>query len=240
VNCCFLANEVTDDKRKVNILLTICGSATHSLIRSLVSPDLPNARTFDDLVSIVSKHYDPKPSVTAQRFKFNTRVLKKEESIADFVTELRSLTEHCDYGDFRNDILRDRLVVGVRNARMQQCLIADGNLTLKTDYDTAVALEAAENNANLLESVQPTVTSDNRRTEHGLSVIVVEAVTIIRRTQTVCNCCKKRGHLAKVCRSAPAFETNAAVTNQFTRSEIPDYFLHGAAPTNRVQPPYQV
>ncbi|GAA51773.1 hypothetical protein CLF_106778 [Clonorchis sinensis] len=61
-----------------------------------------------------------------------------------------------------------------------------------------------------------------------------------RHTQTVCNRCKKRGHLAKVCRSAPAFETNAAVTNQVTRSEIPEYVLHAAAPTNRVQPPYQV
>ncbi|GAA55531.1 hypothetical protein CLF_108237, partial [Clonorchis sinensis] len=61
-----------------------------------------------------------------------------------------------------------------------------------------------------------------------------------RHTQTVCNRCKKRGHLAKVCRSAPAFETNAAVTNQVTRSEVPEYVLHAAAPTNRIQPPYQV
>ncbi|GAA53754.1 RNA-binding protein 1, partial [Clonorchis sinensis] len=65
VNCYFLANEITD-KRKVNIILTICGSATYSLIRSLVSPDLPNTKTFDDLVSIVPKHYNPKPSVIAQ------------------------------------------------------------------------------------------------------------------------------------------------------------------------------
>ncbi|GAA47611.1 protein TSPEAR-like [Clonorchis sinensis] len=76
--------------------------------------------------------------------------------------------------------------------------------------------------------------------QHSLSVIVVEAVKDCRHTQTVCNRCKKRGHLAKVCRSAPAFETNAAVTNQVTRSEVPEYVLHAAAPTNRVQPPYQV
>ncbi|OON23950.1 reverse transcriptase, partial [Opisthorchis viverrini] len=38
----------------------------------------------------------------------------------------------------------------------------------------------------------------------------------------------------------PAFDTSAAVANQVIRSEIPEYVLHAAAPTNRVQPPYQV
>ncbi|OON21865.1 zinc knuckle [Opisthorchis viverrini] len=199
-------------------------------------------KAFDELVFIVSKHYNPKASGIAQRFKFNTRVQKERESITDFVAELRSLTEHCEYRGFRNDTLRDRLVVGVRNARIQKCLLADSNLTLETAYDTAVALEAAENNATLLQSVQPTVTSESvdssyqcyrcgGRHNHPKDC---------RHTQTVCNRCKKRGHLAKVCRSAPAFDTNAAVTNQVTRSEIPEYVLHAAAPTNRVQPPYQV
>ncbi|OON16334.1 hypothetical protein X801_07855, partial [Opisthorchis viverrini] len=157
VNCFFLANEITDDKRKVNILLTICGSATYSLIRSLVSTDLPNTKTFGDLVFIVSKHYTP----ILSRFKFNTRVQKEGEFITDFVAELRSIMGHCDYGDFRNDMLRYRLVVGVRNARIQQCLLAESNLTLETAYDTAVTLEAAENNATLLQSAPPTVTSES-------------------------------------------------------------------------------
>ncbi|OON23729.1 hypothetical protein X801_00357 [Opisthorchis viverrini] len=61
-----------------------------------------------------------------------------------------------------------------------------------------------------------------------------------RHTQTVCNRRKKRGHFAKVCRSTPASETNAAVTNQVTRSEIPEYVLRATVPANRVQPPYQV
>ncbi|OON23189.1 hypothetical protein X801_00906, partial [Opisthorchis viverrini] len=201
-------------------------------------------------------HYNPKPSVITHRFHFNTRVQKEGESIADFVSELRRLTEYCDYGDFRNDVLRDRLVVGVRNARIQQCLLADSNLTWETAYDTAVALKAAENNATLLQSVQPTVTSESvdsssraNRLQQSSNRKQLKSYRCggrhtrlkeCRHTQTVCNCCKKRDHLAKVCRSAPAFKTNAAVTNQFTRSEIPEYVLHAAAPTNRIQPPYQV
>ncbi|OON18512.1 hypothetical protein X801_05636 [Opisthorchis viverrini] len=95
----------------------------------------------------VERRYDRKPSVIAQKFKFNTRV--------------QNLTGHCDYGDFRNHRLRDRLVVCVRNAHIQQCLLADSNLNLETAYDTAVALEAAENNVTLLQCVKPTMTSES-------------------------------------------------------------------------------
>ncbi|OON14547.1 zinc knuckle [Opisthorchis viverrini] len=229
VNCYFLAKEITDDKRKVNILLTTCGSATYSLIRSLVSPDLPNTKTFDDFVSIVSKHYNPKPSVIAQRFKFNTRVQKEGESTADFVAELRSTVTTEIFETICSEIAY--------------------NLTLETAYDTAVALEAAENNATLLQSVQPTVTSESVDSSSQVNRLQQMSnrtqfkpshIRRIAGTQTVCNRCKKRDHLAKVCRSAPAFETNAAGTNQVTRSEIPEYVLQATAPTNRVRSPYQV
>ncbi|OON15375.1 zinc knuckle, partial [Opisthorchis viverrini] len=130
------------------------------------------------------------------------------------------------------------------------------NLTLETACDTAVALEAAENNANLLQSVPPTVTPESVDSSYQVSRLQQPPNGTqfncyrsggrhnhpkdCQHTQTVCNRCKKRGHLANVCRSASAFETNAAVTNQVTSSEYPEYVLHAAVPTNRVQPPCQV
>ncbi|GAA49669.1 hypothetical protein CLF_103379 [Clonorchis sinensis] len=51
---------------------------------------------------------------------------------------------------------------------------------------------------------------------------------------------RKRGYLAKVCRSAPVFVINSAVTNQVTRSETPEYMLHATATSNRARPPYHV
>ncbi|OON21219.1 hypothetical protein X801_02895, partial [Opisthorchis viverrini] len=146
-------------------------------------------------------------------------------------------------------------VVGVRNARIQQRLLADSNSTLETAYDTAVALEAVENNANLLQPVQPILTSESVDLSPQVNQIQQSSNSAQFKyyrcgghhthpkdcwhTQTVCNCCKKRGHLAKASRLAPAFETNAALTNQVMMSEIPEYILHTAS-TKRVQPLYQV
>ena len=39
---------------------------------------------FEELVEIISAHYDPKPSFIVQRFKFYNRVRAPGESIAAF------------------------------------------------------------------------------------------------------------------------------------------------------------
>jgi hypothetical protein len=217
LNCFFAANEIESDVRKVNILLSICGAKTYELIRSLVSPDLPNTRAFDELISLVSSHYNPKPSVIVQRFQFNTRLQNEGELISSFVSELRKLAEHCEFGNYRNDMIRDRLVVGVKNIRIQRCLLADSGLTFETAYDTAIAMEAAEKNADLLQKLQSNSASGSL--EPSTEVNRVEPNTIqsrrlftcyrcglqhshpgeCRHIQTICNRCKKRGHLAKMC-----------------------------------------
>ena len=59
-------------------------------------------------------HHSPTPSEIVQRFKFNWRDRLKEEIMADFVAELRTLAEFCNYGETLNDMLRDRIVCGVK------------------------------------------------------------------------------------------------------------------------------
>ena len=58
------ANNIEDDKL-VPMLLTVVGSDHYSLLRGLVSPQLPKEKTFDELVSILKKHYDPEPIIIA-------------------------------------------------------------------------------------------------------------------------------------------------------------------------------
>ena len=62
----------------------------------------------------MANHQDPKPNSIAKRFKFNNRDRKPEESIAEYIAELRQLAEHCNYGTILQDMLRDRLVCGLK------------------------------------------------------------------------------------------------------------------------------
>ena len=42
------------------------------------------------------------------------------ESVAEYIAELRKLALHCEFGEFLKDALRDRLVCVLRNAGVQK------------------------------------------------------------------------------------------------------------------------
>ena len=100
------------DTQKRAVLLSACGPKTYQLIRNLVSPAKPGEKSFGDIVKLVTRHYSPKPSSIIQRFKFNTRVRTKDETIATYVASVRQLSEFRGFGDTLEAMLRDRLVCG--------------------------------------------------------------------------------------------------------------------------------
>jgi hypothetical protein len=66
----FEANSVQDNK-KVAVFLTVQGSNTHSLLRSLVAPAVPKDKSFAEIVAVLRKHFQPKPLVIAEHFHFH-------------------------------------------------------------------------------------------------------------------------------------------------------------------------
>ena len=99
------ANKIEDADQRRAVLLSVCGPATYRLIRSLVSPRKPTELKFAELVEVLQKHYDPKPSVIVQRYQFNTRNRLTGETIASYIAELRHLAEHCEFGTTLNAML---------------------------------------------------------------------------------------------------------------------------------------
>ena len=89
----FIANGVDNGDKKCSILLTVVGTPTYRLLRSLAGKDDTGSEkidstSFDDLFSLLTKHYNPQQSTIVRRFHFNTRVRAQGESIADYVAAL--------------------------------------------------------------------------------------------------------------------------------------------------------
>ena len=120
------------------------GAKTYKLVRSLVAPEDSKNKSYVDLAKLLQPHFMPKPSAIVQRFKFNTRFQQPGETISMFLAELRHLCEHCDFGITLDEMLRDRLVCGVRDIRIQRRLLAEPKLTLKRALNLALAIEAAD------------------------------------------------------------------------------------------------
>ena len=128
-------------------MLSSCGAGTYSLLRNLVAPAKPSDKSYDELVRVMNEHQNPKPSVIVERYKFNKRDRQPGESIPFYVTELKRLSEHCDFGVTLEDMIRDRLVCGVRSPKFQQRLLAETELSFDRALKIASAMERAEKNA---------------------------------------------------------------------------------------------
>ena len=59
------------EAKKVPVFLSVLGSKTYSVLRTLVAPTIPQDKFFADLVSVLKKHFDPKLLVIAERFQFH-------------------------------------------------------------------------------------------------------------------------------------------------------------------------
>ncbi|KAK4302111.1 hypothetical protein Pmani_025774 [Petrolisthes manimaculis] len=157
----FLANAVTEVAVKRAIFLSSVGASTYSKLRSLCSPSKPKDKSFDALIALLNSYFDPKPSVILARFRFNSCYMKEGEKIKDFVAKLRKLSEHCNYGLMLNELLRDRLVCGVINKKIQSRLLSEVDLTLDKAVELAVAMETAACDTEELQ--QPNVSVETSR-----------------------------------------------------------------------------
>ena len=237
----FIANEIESANKKKAILLSVVGAATYQLIRSLVAPAKLKEKSFEDLVTLVQEHHQPIPSAIVQLYKFNSRIQKSGESIATFVAELRRLAEHCKFGQTQDEMLRDRLVCGITDSRVQRRLLAEPDLTLKKALELAQAQEMAEKGTQQLQQQrpqgssllkirhakppirrQPTDCPQQQQREHlCYQCGGAHSTATCRFKDAVCHKCKKKGHLARVCRSSTQQQPARLAANRLNQSHTP-------------------
>ncbi|KAJ8879939.1 hypothetical protein PR048_020560 [Dryococelus australis] len=87
-------------------------------------------------------HFIPKRNVIYERAKFNLRSQLADESVDTFVTALHLLAEKCEYKSMRNELICDRLVVGLLDKRLSETLQLDATVTLETVVNKAKQTEA--------------------------------------------------------------------------------------------------
>ena len=132
-------------------------------------------------------------------------------------------------------MLRDRLICGVNHPGIQRKLLSEGEISYDQALALAQSIETAEQDAEKLAGSTPPQTPTplsqlhlTRKTSTSPSSLSFtltcyrcggpHLATHCRHKNTECRYCKKRGHLAKVCRSKARSES-AGTTS--TREENP-------------------
>ena len=88
-------------------------------------------KNYAEVKEKIENYFIVKRNVIFERAKFNSRNQREGESVDSLITELNGLARYCNFGALKDEPIRDRIVVGVRNRDVSEKLQLDPKLTWK-------------------------------------------------------------------------------------------------------------
>jgi len=122
-----LADE--DELRQVNTLLYCLGPEAEDVLAS-TNISSEERQKYSSVLKKLDEFFQVRKNTIFERARFNRRDQLDGESADEYIAVLHSLAEDCEYGALKGELIRDRLVVGIRDTALSQKLQLDPLLTL--------------------------------------------------------------------------------------------------------------
>ncbi|UYV62758.1 K02A2.6-like [Cordylochernes scorpioides] len=224
------------ENEQVNMLVYCMGDNADDILLSckIASDQLEN---YYKVIECFENHFIPRRNIIYERARFNQRCQQEGEKVNEFITALHSLAEHCNFGMLHDELIRDRIVVGVRDRALSERMQLDTDFTLVKATLMAKQLESVKEQQSSLyqqDSVDqikkmPNHIKEAKRHEPKIRQFKSSQLGGSSHGCTRCgnsnnhdwkNCpamnsycskCKKRGHYAKVCRSEAINEIKSEI-----------------------------
>ncbi|KAL6482203.1 hypothetical protein MHYP_G00102830 [Metynnis hypsauchen] len=98
------------------------GAEAEHIFKAFTFINATDADEYDVVMAKFDEHFIPKRNVIYERVKFHSRVQQPGESVEAFVRQLYELAENCDFGALKEEQMRDRIVIGIRDKQVSQRL----------------------------------------------------------------------------------------------------------------------
>ena len=200
-------------------LYTFMGKEACQLAEHLpiAEPDDPNS-----VLEALTQHFEPKRNTIFERYIFNSATQEEGEHLEQFLARLRKLAATCDYGNLSDQLIRDRLVIGIQDNSVRKRLLREKNLTLDTATDIIRAAEVSMSQIKRIDGevenvhmvkkkrkprTQPkkTLTDQNRQPEKSKQTckycLGEHGPKSCPAYGKECNKCHKLNHFAKACQT---------------------------------------
>ncbi|XP_061132648.1 uncharacterized protein K02A2.6-like [Syngnathus typhle] len=240
--------ETQAEENQVNALIYSMGEEAEDILVSLhLTPE--QMSEYCRVTQRLDAHFVARRNIIFERAKFNQRQQEIGESADSFITALHCLAEHCGYGQLHDEMVRDRLVVGLRDKRLSELLQLDPELTLEKAVTKAKQSEMVKKQQEMLKTnfkgdvVNTHLDSVRIKPQGGARPkqnkmqwkpgFSTKAKPCTRCGDTKghayqqcpakdasCNNCKKKGHFARMCRSTKMYEVNLERLEDFSSEDI--------------------
>jgi len=129
------------DLHQVNTLIYCMGDKADDILCGLAMTTEERGN-YETVQNKFKEYFTGKINVIYERAKFNSRKQEQDEPVNDFITALYSLSERCAFGPLRDELIRDRIVVGLKDIKLSERLQLHANLTLEKAITMARQSEA--------------------------------------------------------------------------------------------------
>ncbi|KAK7930380.1 hypothetical protein WMY93_006775 [Mugilogobius chulae] len=227
------------EEYQVNSLLYAMGDAADDVLAVLPLTE-ENKKNYAAVKTAFEQHYVGKYNVIFERAQFNNRRQQDGESAESFITAVHKLAENCGFGVLKEELIRDRVVVGIKDKRLSEQLQMDSELTLAKAIQKVRQSETVKNQQTILHSssAEKSLNMDTIRTkmkrgqnqtwqkkeQKPAKQSDKECGRCGRKNkhswkdcpakEAQCRKCQKKGHFAVVCRSSEAAGLREVTENQ--------------------------
>lgn len=161
-------------EKKVALLLTIAGADAIDVFNSF-QLTTEQQKDFALVVGRFDAFCTPKRNETFERYVFNSRIQTETESVEEFIMDLKLKSQSCNFGELAGSLMRDRIVMGVRDKHLREKLLGETDLTLEKAVQVCQARE-------LTRTRMKTMDCTVNRSNAGEAMSDVDRVAVVRTT----------------------------------------------------------
>ena len=140
-----------EEESQINTLIYAMGDQADDILNSF-NLTTTQLKQYHTVKTRFDEHFVVRRNVIFERAKFNRRRQGEGETVDLFITALYALAEHCDYGTLKDQMIRDRIVVGLQDLKLSEKLQLDPEPTLTKAINQARQSEAMKKQQTLLRS----------------------------------------------------------------------------------------
>lgn len=117
--------------KQISTLLYCLGEEAEAVLTS-TNATKEDRTDYARVLEKFNSFFQVRKNVIYERARFNRRNQQCGETAEQYIMALYDLAEYCDYGEMTEEMIRDRLVVGIRDTTLSEKLQLDAALTLES------------------------------------------------------------------------------------------------------------
>lgn len=126
------------------IFLHTAGEVAQEIYFTFALEETATTPTIEEILQAFHDYYFPRKQTAFIRNIFFSTDQKSGQLFDDFVTEIKSKSVDCEFGELRDSLIRDRITLGVRNRSLREKYLQEGEIALEKVIDFGRAVERSQ------------------------------------------------------------------------------------------------